>query len=333
MDSGKARRTIDHPKTGPKPGFWTERRFGIEVALLGAMTTLTTTYRHDALAADLRYGDLLEKRLEELPSALAVARVRERRVGRIAAGITGIAGTLLLVIGALDLASTRSFSHGALGTVLLGTWGAMIAAYAIGRIGARILRRRPEIPRRSGDRWADVERLSEPLVTSADRRRADACEKASVALPLMAIGLLAPLSIHGVLYAGWLAADNRLRESLGFDRWLEVSLQELARFDGWIALSLAIVGHAHLVLAFLCYRFAKKVRELPLEKIHEEGKRASWAVFGWTVVASAVPGALLSLIPPGLTALTGVLFAPAMFRLMSRRVVAEREVLASAGGE
>ena len=63
------------------------------------------------------------------------------------------------------------------------------------------------------------------LVTRAVQR----FELASLALPLVAVGLLAPLTVH--LLVGLLV--------LGI---------ELQQFSKWIAVSAALVGHAHLVM-------------------------------------------------------------------------------------
>jgi hypothetical protein len=147
----------------------------------------------------------------------------------------------------------------------------------------------------------------------ADVRRADAFEKASVALPLMAIALLAPLTIHAGVWAAILGIQG--------------DLSAFPEFDGWVAMSLVIVGHAHLLLAFFGYRFAKKLREMPLSEIDRAGSSMAWRAFWWTVFASALPGAILYLIPPVLTLLTGLLFSPAMFFLMWKRVIAERKAL------
>jgi hypothetical protein len=58
-----------------------------------------------------------------------------------------------------------------------------------------------------------------------------------------------------------------------------------------------------------------------------EGKVGSgWAALGVTVV-SAIPGAFLFLIPPAITTATGLLFIPAMFGMMRRRIVQERNAL------
>jgi hypothetical protein len=280
------------------------------------MTTFVTTYRDDSLAAALRYDDLLEQRIEELPAALAVARVREARVGRIAAGIAGLAGMLVLAVATIHLGTSSaagSLKTGALGEILLGTWGAMGIAYALGRVGTRLRLRKPGIPRRSGDGWTDVARLEAPLLSMADVRRADAFEKASVALPLMAIALLAPLTIHAGVWAALLGVQGQL--------------EAFPEFDVWVAMSLVIVGHAHLLLAFFGYRFAKKLREMPLSEIDRAGSSMAWRAVWWTVFASALPGAILYLIPPVLTLLTGLLFSPAMFYMMRKRVIAERAAL------
>jgi hypothetical protein len=276
------------------------------------MTTMTT-YRDDSLAAALRYDDLLEERLFELPAALALAGVRERRVGRIAAGITGLTGMLGLVAFAISLAMTRGFDTGALGKLLFGTWGAMGIAYALGRAGVKIQHRKLRIPKRSDDRWTDVARLEEPLISTEELDRTDRLERASVALPLMATALLAPLTLHAVVYAAGLAFGG--------------DLGKFAAFDGWIALSLVVVGQAHVVLAVFGYRFASKLRSVATEDIDDEGKTFARKALWWTVLASAVPGAVLYLLPPVLTLLTGLVLSPAMFWTMSKLVIAERETL------
>jgi hypothetical protein len=55
-------------------------------------------YRSDSLSADLLFEDLLIERRNDLPAALSQARIRERRVGRIAASTAGVAGGALLMI-------------------------------------------------------------------------------------------------------------------------------------------------------------------------------------------------------------------------------------------
>jgi hypothetical protein len=99
-------------------------------------------------------------------------------------------------------------------------------------------------------------------------------------------------------------------------------------FDIWIMLSLVIVGHAHIVLAVLGARFASKARDMSIDEVELSRGRAQWVAFGYTLLASALPGALLFLIPPVLTAATGVIVAPVMFNLASHWIRSERRDLA-----
>ena len=125
---------------------------------------------------------------------------------------------------------------------------------------------------------------------------------------MMALALLAPLTIHLVVYA--------LFRQRAVDR-----------FDTWIATSLVVVGHAHMVLAYLAWRFAKRMRALTTEAIAEGAAGRGFREYGYTVLASAIPSALLYLLPPILTAATGLLFVRPMFRAMTDAVVRERRAL------
>jgi UPF0716 family protein affecting phage T7 exclusion len=68
-----------------------------------------------------------------------------------------------------------------------------------------------------------------------------------------------------------------------------------------MGLSAVIVGHAHLVLAWLSWRFAKRLVAGDARPAHRE----AFGALGWTVLAAAVPGAIMLLLPPLLTAVTG----------------------------
>jgi hypothetical protein len=125
---------------------------------------------------------------------------------------------------------------------------------------------------------------------------------------MIAVSLLAPLTIHAFV-ATILGASA-------------------AHFDEWIAISLVVVGHAHLAHAWRCYAFATGARVLDADELMLARPRAEWRAFGIAVVVSALPGALLYLIPPILTAGTGILFNPILFRGMTRTIVAERRALA-----
>jgi hypothetical protein len=279
------------------------------------MAPLQSPYRDDAAAAEIRYGDLVAERHRELRSLEDLARVHQRRIGRIAAGITGCVGAVLMVGTAIGIALNGIEIAGELSWILLGSWGAMAIAYAAGRAFARRRFNAIAMPARSSDPWADIARLEMPIRRDMSEQ-IDRYEQRSVALPLIAIALLAPLSLHACVYGIALAVLD--------------DLSAMRNFDVWILWSLCIVGHAHIVLAWLCHRFAKACRKLSVEEVEAQGSHIGWRAYGWSLLASAIPGAVLYLLPPIISAVTGLLFSPAMFSVMRRRIVQERHLLSAA---
>lgn len=266
------------------------------------MTTTTFAYRDDAEGAALRHADLLARRAR-VDRALADARrAHGRRVARIAAGVTGVAGAAILAGTTAASVAHAHVEQGTLTAILLGTWPIVGLAYLAGRVDWR---RRAEEPiarvTRGRDLHAEIARLEQEVPVALERERARRLERASVALPLVAAALLGPLTLHAIVYV------------LVCRAWLW-------SFDGWIALSLAIVGHAHLVLAWMSHRFAKGVSAATWRK-------DAWRAYGYTVLASAIPGLVLFLIPPILTAITGLLVIPLAFRTAAVAVEAERRLL------
>lgn len=164
------------------------------------MSSTTTFYRDGSFGADLRIDELVTERRSALPAALSQARVRERRVGRIVAGITGIAGgSLFMLLALVSFVMPPWRPSGDLQCILFGTWVAVGIAYALGRVGAKIRFGEPGIPRRSSDRWDYLAMLEAPLFSDEDRAWTDRLEVWSVALPMMAMALIAPLTIHAVV--------------------------------------------------------------------------------------------------------------------------------------
>jgi hypothetical protein len=138
------------------------------------------------------------------------------------------------------------------------------------------------------------------------RDAAHPLELASLALPLIAVSLLGPLWIH------YLAASVVQHGSVaGRD------------FDQWIRFSLALVGHCHLVLGYLAWRFARK---LCTGECHQAAAEA-WRAWGITLASSAVPGVVLLAIPVLLVALTGAVFIPLLFGRVARTCQRERLLL------
>ncbi|MFT3768843.1 MAG: hypothetical protein QM820_25645 [Minicystis sp.] len=274
------------------------------------MTTTTFAYRDATEGARIRHADLSARRARD-ERALADAQLaRGRRSGRIAAGAAGIIGAVALVGTTL----VHAFGHGhpiagVPTAVLLGAWPAMVLAYLGGRddLRRRLLTSNERLAR---DLHAEIARLEQTLPVARVREQAARLERLSVALPLVAIALLAPLTLHALAF---LLASGSLRE-----------------FDGWIALSLAIVGHAHVVLAWRGWRYARRLRDEDSATVRGGWLHEAQATYGYTVLASAIPGALLILLPPFLTGLTGFFVIPLAFYVMARRVVTERALL---GGE
>ena len=270
-------------------------------------------YRDDDLGARLHYEDLLQQREREMDQLGGpVARLYERRLGRAAAGAAGIAGAAALVASSVAVVARKAMEEpkdGNLTEILFGSWLVAGAAYLAGRLVAkhRIRSALQRMARPSGDLRADVERLRDAEPSRALRKLTDGLERSSVALPLMMFALLMPLTLQAIV-----------SRSLG--SW------ESDAFDGWILLSLAIVGHCHLVLAYLGWRFARNMRSWSTQVLAGKRHREGWMAWAITVAVSCFPGILLIAIPPILVAVTGF-FVPIAFYVMARRVVSERMAL------
>jgi hypothetical protein len=267
-------------------------------------------YRDDELGVRLHYEDLLQQRERAIDHLSGpVARIYERRLGRAAAGAVGVAGAAALAASSLTVFVIDEPKDGALTQILFGSWLVAGAAYLAGRLIAkhRIRSALQRMARPSGDLRADVERLREAEPARALRRLTDGLERSSVALPLMMVALLMPLTLQAIV-------SKPLFSWKGDD------------FDGWILMSLAIVGHCHLVLAYLGWRFARTMRSWSTQVLVGKRHREGWVAWGITTAVSFVPGIILLAIPPILVAVTG-LFVPIVFYAMTVRVAAERGTL------
>ncbi len=123
-------------------------------------------------------------------------------------------------------------------------------------------------------------------------------------LPMAALSVLLPITLHMVVMA------------------LEWNPEMAGR---WMLISGVVVGHVHLLLIGLCAWFVSKLRRDPEAMSPHFG----WLVLSICVTASCVPGLVLFALPPMLTAVTGIVFIPAMFYLVHFWLHRERaEVLA-----
>ncbi len=275
----------------------------------------TVGYRNEDLGAAMRLEGLLEQRdteVREITSELG--GLHARRVARAAAGAAMILGFIVMVGESLrTFLATRTLEHAL--PLLLTSWGAGALVYVV--TFATVLHRFPDGLRAAVDLGhgprVDMERIEAAAPKQEARAQIDRWERDSIALPMTGVTLLAPLTLH------WLFC-------LVCAPIIGGAAIKTADFGAWMAISLLIVGHCHLVLVYLVHRFARTLRGLSADQIAAR-RHGGWAAFGWTV-ASTIPVAIIYLIPTVLVAVTGVMFIPAMFALMQRRILAERALLA-----
>jgi hypothetical protein len=214
-------------------------------------------------------------------------------------------------------------------SVLLAAWPLAFAAGLLANVLARSFTARslqaPALPP-AALAMTEIVRLEESRPLLALRRLAARLEGWSAAAPLAGLSMTAPLTLHALVAVLFRGPDA------------------LADFGTWIAASAFLVGPAHLVLAFMAARWGLSLRR---RETHALRERIHWA---WvkamlvTVAVAAVPcflllacdppgavgaagAAMLSLIPAGIAALTGVVFVPAMVLVAARRIEGERLAL------
>jgi len=189
----------------------------------------------------------------------------------------------------------------------------MAVVYAGARLGARARLRAAlqALVEPAGDVFSDLARLEREGPVERARAMAAAAERRSIAVPMIAVALLAPLTMH-------------------FPIGLVANLQgdPFAELDWWIGLSVRLVGHCHLVLGFLCWRHAKRLAALAVPEVPEALRRAGWRALGIVTASSFVPGVLFFGLPVMIVAATGLVLCPALFRVATRTVESERRALA-----
>jgi hypothetical protein len=278
----------------------------------------TVGYRNEDFGAALRLEGLLEQRGAEVDQAASeLGGLYARRIARTAAGTAMLAGFITMVFESLrTYLVDRTLDHAE--PLLLGSWAAGALVYGVTyalmrlRFPGTLL---PTVDLGHGPR-ADMERVEAAAPAREARAKIDRLEQDSVAFPMMGVALLAPLTLH------WLVMVA-LPSALDHHRPLGAT-----SFGSWIGMSLVIVGHCHVAVAALAWRFAKRVRALSTLEL-SVARHGGWSAYGWTLVSS-LPVAILLLIPTTLVAITGVFFIPGMFALMHKRLLAERVMLAEA---
>ncbi|MBL8606948.1 MAG: hypothetical protein JNL38_06495 [Myxococcales bacterium] len=272
-----------------------------------------SAYRDTSLLLRRR-AEALRARAELTAALPSLHRVYARRWSRAVGGGVGTFGALC--VAALALANalgSPGFPLETLTQLLLGSVVAAVGAALAARAAFSLYRsgfsRLAALPELQGELAADLGRLDAANPWPEKERALGRLELASTALPLIAASLLAPLTLH----------------------WIVATVSGAHNYGDWILISLAIVGHAHLVLALMSGLYARKLRKTSTEDLAVAPVHRPWIwALGITVLAAAIPGAILLLVPPLLTLVTGALFIPAAFLWIRHRVVQERLAMGAA---
>ena len=194
-----------------------------------------------------RVAELRERREQDAMLVDVARRVACRRIGRAVGGGVGVVAGLAAFLVGLGGFPTHDgpVTHTAQLTstaLLFLAWPVALVAGGVARVVARVLLARGARVSFSGDAARDLRALeaADPLRDTCDR--AMAWERASAALPLAAVSLLAPLTIHGLVWTGLAPSES--------------FTSAVADFGAWIGLSVVLVGHAHLALLVCAVRWA-----------------------------------------------------------------------------
>jgi hypothetical protein len=259
-------------------------------------------YKDSAFAAQCR-RDLIIRRLQPIDRDLI--RLYGARQGRIWAG--GAASFLFFALAVEIFCGARYSSY-----LLIADWVVMVLAYIIANAVARWRLTREPWLSSSGDVFTDLARLEHRAPPELALHAAHRLEFLSFALPIAALTLMLPLTIHFLVGTIFFNVP-------------------IYRFNTWILISLVLVGHAHLTLLILSVMHVKRIRSELDRGVPPAGiSRGFWALL-WTVTTSTIPGAVLLCIPPILVALTGLLFIPWIFNWVARKAWMERVRLEANG--
>ncbi len=272
----------------------------------------------------LRLAQVNATREDLQPIMSAIHRVFSARMSRILGGAVGICGALLTVGTALAGGSPAPW--------LAGASLFSVAAWAVGRFGfhfaARGLFDKADLATGlTGHADADLARLDAVDPIRTIERKLDPLELWAAVLPLTAVSLLAPLTLH--LIVGLLFGGSGSIESI----------------EAWIKVCMVLVGHAHLALVAMVFAFGQRMARADDAALADMNIRRAWRrAIAVAVGVSCVPGIVLvamprilsSLtgfgidavaVPPILSTLTGLAFIPAMYARMHKIARGERQVL------
>ncbi len=276
-----------------------------------------SAYRDTALVLRRR-AELVKARTSLGDAMGGLHRVYARRWSRIVGGGVALTFVVALVAYLLSWPFVDHVPRNDAATLLLlgGGVGGVIAtiltrlAFSLGT--RRVFGRMAPLPEPTGQVAADLAALEGASPWPEKEKALRRLELPSTMVPMITISMLAPLTLH-----------------LGFatlmDGWKPESFTE------WIAISGAIVGHAHIALAVAAALHARRLAKSDLDAIRSMPTHRPWLVaLGVAVLAASIPGIILLVVPPILTAITGFVFVPAMFLFIRHRLVSERAAMLSA---
>jgi hypothetical protein len=278
-------------------------------------------YRSLAPVLEERLTALRELRERDAVEVDAVRRIARRRMGRAWGGAAALlTGLTAFVAGLASLPASYPGDH----ELQLWATGLLFAAPLVGlcaMVAGRIWSRGwlawalDAPPRLTGDVTADLAAVEAADPLRASREVAMRWERASVAWPLAAVSILAPLTIHGIAWSFFNLPTG------------EISTRSLADFGVWISLSALIVGHAHIAVLVGAVRWACRLRATPTQYLRLDLHKHWGPTLLIAVGIACIPGIVLLGIPPLLVAVTGVVFLPLTFARAARVVSDERMVL------
>lgn len=246
----------------------------------------------------------------------ALARVRDRRIARIAGGLTGVLGAFMWpAMYFLNPTDIRLDDHAPVTYWLWGTVAATFAAWGAARLAlARIARPVGALaPRPPATVQSEADaRAMNPWPAIA--RALWSLETWSLALPLVACSLLGPLFLHSLVWAVLGTMADKADVASGF--------------AVWITFAAVIVPHAHLALAVHAVRFARRLARTSTDALSKTELRKAWQNgLGLAVLCAAIPGIVLFAVPPVITAVTALVLVPAMYRAAWNAHHAERAIV------
>jgi hypothetical protein len=270
-----------------------------------------------------RLAVLAQRRVEDRPFVDVARGIAARRIGRIWGGSVALGFALASFLVALpvapffDGASGHSKVHVFAALLLFaGPLAGVFVALAVTAVAQRRLRAMLDAPLPlTGDATADLARIDAARPRDRARWQAARWERASVALPMAATSMLAPLLLHAVVWWVMNLFSGELPDRYFVD------------FGEWIAMSSLIVGHAHISVLVGTVHWSLGLPKCATKDLSRDLYKSWGRTLGIAVLVACAPGIVLLAVPPLLVAITGLAFLPAAYFVASRGVASERVAL------